>query len=91
MQGLKTVQQDAAVWEAQAQDNLQQISQLKSLLEESAFWGTEDNAKVEDNTAQQPEVQQKPQGSCCTQALTPASCQHQSLIIWYSMSVCTHC
>ncbi|DBB16944.1 TPA: hypothetical protein ACH3X3_014055 [Trebouxia sp. C0006] len=37
-QGLAHMQESAQRWEAQAQENLQHMDQLKSLLEESAFW-----------------------------------------------------
>lgn len=43
------------MWEAQAQDNLQQADQLKSLLQESAFWGTE-------SATEDADVQAKEQG-----------------------------
>ncbi|DBA75487.1 hypothetical protein WJX77_004920 [Trebouxia sp. C0004] len=38
MQGLAQMQESAQTWEVQAQENLQHMDQLKTLLEESAFW-----------------------------------------------------
>lgn len=38
VQGLAQMQESAQTWEAEAQENLQHMDQLKSLLEESAFW-----------------------------------------------------
>lgn len=32
------MQESAQVWESEAQENLQHMDQLKSMLEESAFW-----------------------------------------------------
>ncbi|KAL3143704.1 hypothetical protein ABBQ38_002498 [Trebouxia sp. C0009 RCD-2024] len=37
-QGMSQLKQSATRWEAQAQDSLLQLDQLKGLLEESAFW-----------------------------------------------------
>lgn len=45
------MQQSAETWEAQAQDNLQQLDQLKSLLEESAFWHSHTEALNTDDRA----------------------------------------
>ena len=41
VQGLTQMQHSAETWEQQAQDNLQRLDQVKSLLEESAFWRSE--------------------------------------------------
>ena len=38
MQGLAQRQESAQVWESEAQENLQHMDQLKTMLEESAFW-----------------------------------------------------
>ena len=51
MQALTTVQQSAETWEAHAQDSLQQLDQLKSLLEESAFWQSHTDALNADDRA----------------------------------------
>lgn len=40
------MQQSAQTWESQAQDNLLQLDQLKSLLEESAFWQSQSDAST---------------------------------------------
>ena len=60
LQGLETVQSDAAAWKAQAQDNLHQVNQLKTLLEESAFWGA--NGEAFSAGQQQTEQTEIPQG-----------------------------
>ena len=53
IQGLETAQSSAAVWEAQAQENLHQAEQLKSLLEESAFWDSAPESASPDLAARQ--------------------------------------
>lgn len=40
------MQQSARDWEAQAQDSLVQLEQLKGLLEESAFWQSHSDAST---------------------------------------------
>lgn len=60
LQGLETVQSNAAAWKAQAQDNLHQVNQLKSLLEESAFWGA--NGEADSAGQQQSKQTEIPQG-----------------------------
>ena len=63
LQGLATTQSSAAAWEAQAQDNLQQVDQLKSLLQESAFWGTETVAEHAQTAGVPTNKQGLPQGN----------------------------
>lgn len=57
------MQQSAQTWEAQAQDNLLQLDQLKGLLEESAFWQSQSDAStISDSAAAGNRAQSAPTG-----------------------------
>ncbi len=71
MQGLAQMQESAQTWEAQAQENLQHMDQLKTLLEESAFWQSQSaEPSASDADDLNPDHQRAPDGMCCCKIVT---------------------
>ena len=56
------MQQSAGRWEAQAQDSLLQLDQLKGLLEESAFWQPQAYTSSKADNTLSPTDQSTPSG-----------------------------
>ena len=60
------MQESAQTWEAEAQENLQHMDQLKTLLEESAFWQSQSaEPSTADADGSNPDHQRAPDGSRC--------------------------
>ncbi len=60
------MQESAQTWEAEAQENLQHMDQLKSLLEESAFWQSQSaQPSTADTDGSNPDHQRAPDGRRC--------------------------
>lgn len=65
-QGLAHMQESAQTWEAEAQENLQHMDQLKTLLEESAFWQSQSaEPSTADADGSNPDHQRAPDGRRC--------------------------
>ena len=64
MQGLAQMQESAQVWESEAQENLQHMDQLKSMLEESAFWQSQSAQSGLEGRQNGHEQQPAPDGEC---------------------------
>ena len=71
MQGLAHMQESAQRWEAQAQENLQHMDQLKSLLEESAFWQSQSaQLSTADADGSNSDHQRAPDGKHCCKVVS---------------------
>ncbi|DBA81356.1 TPA: hypothetical protein ACH3X2_006959 [Trebouxia sp. C0005] len=70
-QGLAHVQESAQTWEAEAQENLQHMDQLKTLLEESAFWQSQSaHPSTADADGSNPDRQHAPDGRRCCKVVS---------------------
>jgi len=60
------MQESAQTWGAEAQENLQHMDQLKTLLEESAFWQSQSSQpSTADADGSNPDHQRAPDGKHC--------------------------
>jgi len=65
------MQESAQTWEAEAQENLQHMDQLKTLLEESAFWQSQSaEPSTADANGSNPDHQRAPDGRRCCKVVS---------------------
>ncbi len=82
------MQESVQTWEAQAQENLQHMDQLKALLEESAFWHSEQTGAPQ-NAHTGTLAHQAPTGEAhLMQHLKFGDC-HLTCIIETRIAICT--